>query len=58
MGGNTYYSSDTCKLPDLEKLFKDKPHLEVLLEGRRWARVRARIERVKISCIDKVYIWE
>jgi len=46
MNDNTYYHSDMCNLPDLEELFKGKPHLEVLLKGRRWGRVRARIKKV------------
>ena len=49
MGGglnNTYYHSDTCNLPDLEEVFKGKPYLEVLLKGRRWVKVKARIKRV------------
>ena len=49
MGGNTYYHSDNCNLPDLEELFKDKSHLEGLLRGRRWGIVRARTRKVKIE---------
>lgn len=30
----------------LEELFKEKPHLGVLLKGRRWGRVKARLKRV------------
>lgn len=29
---NTYYHTDTYQLPDLEEVFKGKPHLEVLLK--------------------------
>jgi hypothetical protein len=46
VGENTYYHSDTCILPDLEELFKGKPHLEGLLRGNGWSRVRARIKRM------------
>jgi hypothetical protein len=42
MNDNTYYHIGGYYLPDLEELLKGKPHLEVLLKGRRWARVRAR----------------
>jgi len=34
-------------MTDLRKLFKGKPHLEVLLKGRRWVRVKARITKIK-----------
>jgi hypothetical protein len=36
-------------LPDLEELFKGKPHLEGLLKGRRLARVRARIKKMRMT---------
>lgn len=45
MGGNTYYHSDMCSLPDLEMEFKGKPHLGMLLKDRRWVRFRARIKK-------------
>ena len=48
MVANTYYHSDTCKLPDIEELFKGKSHLEAMLKGRRWNLVKAQIMRVKI----------
>jgi hypothetical protein len=47
MNGNTYYHSDSCNLPNLEELFKEKPHPGVLLKGRRWRRIRARINRFR-----------
>jgi hypothetical protein len=34
-------------LPDLQKVFKDKPHLEGLLKGRRWSRVKVRIMKLR-----------
>ena len=34
-------------MPDLEELFKGKPYLEVLLKGRRWSRVRAKLNVTK-----------
>ena len=59
MNDNTYYHSDNCNMMDLKKLFRSKPHLEVLLKGRRWRRVRRRIKKMdrnvakrNISCID------
>jgi len=36
-------------LPDLEIVFKGKPYLEVLLKGRWWARVRARLKKIRIG---------
>jgi hypothetical protein len=45
LSDNTYYHSDSCNLPDLEELYKGKPHLEKLLKGRKWTRVRARIDQ-------------
>ena len=47
MNDNTYYHSDNCNLSDLKELFKDKSHLEVLLKGRRWAKMKARIKKIK-----------
>ena len=47
MGENTYYHSDTCNLPCLEELFKGKAHLEILLNGRRWSRVKVRIMKLR-----------
>ena len=32
---------------DLEKLFKGKPNLEALLKGRRWCRMRAKLNVAK-----------
>jgi hypothetical protein len=31
----------------LRKLFRDKKHLEGLLKGRRWVKVKARIKRLR-----------
>jgi hypothetical protein len=33
-----------CHLPELEELFNDKPHLEGMVKGRGWSRVKARIK--------------
>jgi hypothetical protein len=44
---NTYYHSDKCYLPCLKEAFREKPHLEGLLKGRRWNRVRTGIEKMK-----------
>jgi hypothetical protein len=41
----TIYHSDTCNLSDLEELFSGKPHLEVMLKGRRWSRVKAKLKK-------------
>ncbi len=33
----------------MKEVFKSKPHLEALLKGRRWGKVRKRIKKVKIG---------
>ena len=47
MNDNTYYHSDSCNLTDLDELFKGESHLEALLKGRRWSRVRAKLNVTK-----------